>query len=135
MQISNIPLLTGHHTHCTQKGMGHSDGAKRISDTVTLHYAVLGWDCVRKWLAFSLNDGTGGNDLYDSKSDAVRMQSDPKWCLYLCLAAGGMSACEAEIVLKTARKMADWNLHETSRVFIPRIAAEHQQQTLRLLGG
>ncbi len=137
---SRVPVIARHSPHCTQKGMGHSDAAKRISDTVNLHWAA-GWDaCIGKWIAFRLADGTGGHQLYDRKRDAVRDQSDEMLCLYLKIVPGGMDICEAEILLRTHRQLYDngFRLHDPDdryggKDFIPRVAGEHRARTLRML--
>jgi hypothetical protein len=130
-----VPLIVNHNPHCQYKARGHTDAARRIADTVTMHWLAISWDCVRKWLMFRLADGTGGMDLFPTKGDAVRFASNPKHMLYVCLAPGGMSICEAEILLTTARKMADWGLEESERILIPRVAGEHRVTTSRLLRG
>jgi hypothetical protein len=131
----NVPLLVNHNPHCTWKQRGHSDAAKRIADMVTMHWLAILMECTGKWLTFSLNDGTGGRDLYPSKAAAVAHVSNPKNMLYVCLVPGGMSICEAEILLNTGRQMADWGLEDSERQLIPRIAAEHRVRTLKLLRG
>ncbi len=129
------PLIVHHVPSCTYKQKGHTDPAKRIADMVTMHWLAVMMECTGKWLMFNLSDGRGGRDLFPSKYDAVRHASNPKNMLYLCLVPGGMTICEAEICLNTARQMADWGLEESERQLIPRIAGEHRGQMLKLLGG
>jgi len=131
----DTPLLVNHLPHCTYKAKGHTDPAARIADMVTMHWLAIKTECVGKWLMFNLGDGRGGRDLFTSKADAVRFATIPKHMLYICLVPGGMSICEAEIVLNTARQMADWGLEDSERQLIPRIAGEHRGQMLKLLGG
>lgn len=137
-----MTVIVPHNPHCMNKGMGHSDGAKRISDTINLHWSA-GWDnCVGKWAAFRLADGTGGMDLYDTKRDAVRGQSNEFLCMYLRIVPGGMSVCEAEILLKTHRqlydngfRLADPDAKHGGRDLIQRTDPAHRNATLRLLRG
>ena len=130
----SVPLLIHHNPHCTSKA-GHSDEAKRIADTITMHWLAVKTDCVGKWLTFNLSDGKGGMDLYPSKADAVRFARIPKNMLYVCLVPGGMYVCEAEILLKTGRKLSGWGLEDSERQLIPRATGEHRAQMLKLLGG
>lgn len=127
-------LKLAHHANCTYRLRGHSDEAKRVSDVVNLHWIANMWECIGKWVAFRLSDGKNDMALYDSKADAVRHQHDPKKRLYIRLVPGGMSLCEAEIVLRTARQMASkgWEL-DTGPELIRRVAPEHQQRILRQL--
>jgi hypothetical protein len=137
-----IPVLTKHSPHCPAAGLGHTDAAKRISDSVNLHWAA-GWDAsVSKWIACTLVDGKGGEILYDTKRDAVRHQLDEFLCIYICLVPGGMSICEAEILIRTHRQMydsgfrlADPDSNNGGRDLIPRVDANHRIRTLRMLGG
>ena len=130
-----IPLLVNHNPHCTYKAQGHTDEAKRIADTVTMHWLAQSMDVCGKWVAFKLSDGKGGMDLYPRKYDAVRHSANPKYMLYICLQAGGMSICEAEICLNTARKLSSWGLEDSERQLIPRVAGEHRAQVMNLLRG
>jgi|SRR5579871_2114284 len=137
-----MTLITAHVKQCQWKALGHSDAAKRVSDTINLHWAVNHWDCVGKWVAFALQDGTGGMDLFPSKRDAVRLQSDELRCMYLRIVPGGMGICEAEILLRVHRqlhtngyRLADPDSKNGGKSFIPRVDARHMNETLRLLGG
>jgi hypothetical protein len=92
---------------CTLGVFGHSDAAKRLSDAVNLHFATLGFDCKRKWIAVTLSEGKGGETLYDTKRDAIRHQLDEFWCAYICLTGAPMNVCEAEVIITTHRKAYD----------------------------
>jgi hypothetical protein len=135
----NVPLLINHIPQCPLHGKGHSDAAKRISDTTYLHKAAVGWDSVGKFIACSLSDGKCGTDLYDSHYDAVRMHPNESdlYC-YIRLRPEGMTVCEAEIFLKVARqahaagfRLTDPDKRENNRALIPRIATEHQGRIIR----
>jgi hypothetical protein len=144
--LAQTPVLVRHDSHCTRKGFPHSDAAKKVSDTLNLHWAAAlagEYDSViRKWVVFSLSDGAGGMQMYDSKRDAVRHHKalDEKLFMYLCLAPGGMGVCEAELQLRTYRQLydngarfADPDHARGGMDFINRIAAEHRVETLRRL--
>lgn len=128
-----VPLLTWHTPHCEYRQRGHTDAAKRISDMVTMHWLAMQFSVSGKWLAFRLQDGRGGRDVYPSKFDAVRHSSNPKQMLYVCMVPGGMNICEAEILLNTSRQMAHWGLEDSERQLIPRVAGEHRAAIARLL--
>lgn len=85
---------------------GHTDDAKRLSDAANLHWAAAEWGSVGKFIAFDLNDGSTDGNLYDSRIDAVRHQSNEYNCGYIHLHPLGMTPCEAEILLKTARQLS-----------------------------
>jgi hypothetical protein len=131
----SVPLIINHNPHCEYKARGHCDEAKRISDTITMHWLAQLTDCVGQWVMFNLQDGRGGMDLFPRKYDATRHASNPKNMLYICLVPGGMSICEGEIVLQTARAMSSWGLEDSERQMISRVAGEHRTRTLKLLRG
>src|SRR5260370_11403779 len=91
MQMSNEPLLINHVPQCPFHGKGHSDAAKRISDATYLHRAASGWDCVGRFIACRLSDGTGGNTLFESHFDAVRIHpNESELYCYIRLRPEGM---------------------------------------------
>lgn len=117
---------------------GHTDAAKRVSDAVNLHFAALGFDSARKWIAVRLHDGSGGEQLYDSKRDAIRHQLDEFLCAYICLTGTPMSVCEAEIFMMTNRKaydagfrLADPDAKSGGPDLIPRVATDHRLEIIR----
>jgi len=125
---------------CRMGALGHTDAAKRVSDAVQLHFSIMGFDCARHWIACRLDNGKGGETLYDNKRDAIRHQLDEYLCMYVCLTGAPMSVCEAEILLATHRKaydagfrMADPDTAAGGRELIPRVAIEHQLSTIRAL--
>jgi hypothetical protein len=140
-----VPLIVSHTAGCPLRGIGHTDAAKRVSDAVNLHMlaadAGWAWDNVRgKFMAFALADGKSDGVLYDSKRDAVRHQSDEFLCMYLKLHAGGMSICEAEIMLKIHRqaysngfRLADPDSKSGGRDIIPRMATDKVLNQIRAL--
>jgi hypothetical protein len=141
----STPLLVPHTAGCPLRGIGHTDAAKRVSDAVNLHMlasdAGWAWDNVKgRFMAFRLENGASDGTLYDTKQDAVRHQGDEFLCMYLKLHAGGMSACEAEIMLKIHRqaydngfRLADPDSKTGGRDIIPRMATDKALAQIRAL--
>ena len=102
------PVLVPHDVNCARKGFGHSDAAKRVSDTYRLHRIAAGNDAIGKWLAVALADGTSDNVLYDSKQAAVRHQHhNEQWYAFIAVGAWDMNPCEAEEFLSINRTLYD----------------------------
>jgi hypothetical protein len=140
----NSPLIMRHVRQCQYIATGHTDEAKRISDTVTLHWVAGGWDmCVGKWMAFKLSDGRSDNQLYPTKQAAVMYQKGIyQHYFYIRLVPGGMNVCEAESLLTLHRRARerdiatpDIDAQNGGRDLIPRITVEERNQQLRDLGG
>lgn len=118
----------------------HTDAAKRISDAAMMAWTVYGWDSVRKWMSFKLEDGRTDHGLYPSKRDAVRHVPNELAYAFICLHPGGMGLCEAEIMLQFTRKavkagfrLADPDSPHGGRDVIPRISTEKIHAQLRAL--
>lgn len=101
-----MTVLVQHTKDCPNPGLGHSDGAKRIFDTYTLHRVADPFGSQGKWFAFSLNDGTTDNVLYDTKTDAARHQPDERWYGYVQITPARMTVCSAEAYLMLLRRMS-----------------------------
>jgi hypothetical protein len=141
----STPLIVSHTAGCPLRGIGHTDAAKRVSDAVNLHMlasdAGWAWENVRgQFMAFRLEDGRSDGTLYPTKLDAVRHQYDEFTCMYLKLHAGGMSVCEAEIMLKIHRqaysngfRLADPDHKSGGRDIIPRMATDKALNQIRAL--
>ena len=100
--------MTNHQHYCRQKLLGHSDPAKRVSDTYNLHKAVDQYGTVGKWLAFRLDDGSSDDVLYDSKQDAVSHQHhNEHFYMFVKMGPASMSVCDAETILSVHRRMYD----------------------------
>lgn len=142
-----VPLIVSHTAGCPLRGIGHTDAAKRTSDAVNLHMlardAGWAWDnVVGKFMAFRLENGASDGVLYDTKQAAVRHQSDEFLCMYLKLHGGGMSICEAEIMLKIHRqaysngfRLADPDSKNGGRDIIPRMATDKALNQIKALNG
>lgn len=135
-------LVIAHIPQCPFIGKGHSDAAKRISDATYLHLVAQGADAAGKFIACRLSDGTGGNTLYDSHFDAVRMHPNESdlYC-YIKLRFEGMNVCDAEIFLKVARqahdagfRLTDPDKRSNNRALIPRVDRSHNIRIARGLG-
>jgi hypothetical protein len=137
------PLIVNHTSGCQYRFKGHTDDAMRVADAITLHWVAGGWDgCVGRWMAFKLADGRTDNILYPSQYDAVRHQKGIyQHYMYLKLVPGGMSICEAEILLALHRKARQRDIgtpdidQKKNRDLIPRLTVEERNQQLRQLGG
>lgn len=102
-----MPTQT-HSEWCPLKGRTHTDAARKVSDTYNLHRVALGFNANGKWFAVRLSDGTGDDVLYDRKIEAVRHQKhNEKHYAFLRIMAPSMTACEAEVMLSTHRRMYD----------------------------
>ena len=135
-----MPMSTVGKSNCTH-GV-HTDAAKRISDGTCLVWTGYGWDCVGKWMSFSLEDGRNkdGYAVYPTKRDAVTHTENELRYLFVKLHPVGMSACEAEIMLQFTRKavangirLADPDVAHGGRDVIPRITTENLAAQMRAL--
>jgi hypothetical protein len=78
------------------------DSAKRISDTVNDLCLRLDFDERRRsWLAFSLQEGKWDGNVYPTRRDAVRHQSNEFYAIYISMnqSMGGMDTNAAYVVL------------------------------------
>lgn len=101
--IEHVSEPFTHDPHCAHITR-HSDGAKRCSDVVNMHLAVLGFGAHRQWVAIRLSDGGSDGVLYAARRDAVRHQLDESQCAYVCVPPTQMSVCSAEAFLAFHRK-------------------------------
>jgi hypothetical protein len=128
-----------HAQWCQRKWKRHSDAARRLADTYNLHRTALGLDSVGKWFAAALADGTGDGVLYDSKSDCVLHQKhNESNYTYVKIVPTGMNACEAHVMLATARRLYDHGMrmvdpdHRRGGLdLIKRITVEDQLAAMR----
>lgn len=102
------PVLVLHNQWCQQKGLGHSDAAKRLADTWNLHRAANPYGSLGKWFAAALADGHTDGVLYDSKRDAVvHQRHNEQYYTFVKIIPSTMSVCEAEVMLRIARALYD----------------------------
>lgn len=85
--------------------MKHSDAAKRIYDTYSLHRLADPIGNLGRVFAVSIADGTTDNVLYDTRQDAIRHQHHNEWYYdYVRISPTQMSLCDAELFLSGIRK-------------------------------
>jgi hypothetical protein len=126
---------------CRHHPAGHTDDARRVSDTTRLAWTVYGYDgFVSKWMSFSLQDGSSNSEVYPSKLDAMRHTSNEYHHMFLVMHPGGMSECEAEIMLtvhRNARRkaiaMPRLDLPNGGPDLIPRIGHDKIRNQIRAL--
>lgn len=100
--------MNEHQPWCQHKAFGHEDAAKRIADQYNLHRIGAEYDSIGRWIAARLTDGTSDGVLYDTKADAVRHQHhDENYYTFIRINPTSMNACEAAVMLKTARTLYD----------------------------
>jgi hypothetical protein len=92
---------------CRSHPFGHADSARRMADTVNLHWTAQQWDAIGKWVAVRLSDGGSDGVLYDRKADAVRHQFSEYQCAYVRIIRDQMSVCEAHTFIEVSRRAYD----------------------------
>jgi hypothetical protein len=108
-----VTVLVQHSKDCPHPGLGHSDAAKRIFDTYTLHRVADPMGSLGQWFAFRLSDGTTDNVLYDGKSSAAHYQKhDEKYYGYIQVTMARMTICSAEAYLMLLRRMSDAGIRQ-----------------------
>ena len=138
-----MSLIINHVAQCRYRATGHSDEAKRVSDTVSLHWIAGGWPVIGKWMGFKLQDGQSDNMLYPSKFEAMRHQKgNYLYYLYVAHAGGNMTVCEAELLIALHRKARardmfrpDLDAPNGGPDLIPRLGIRERNQQLDDLGG
>ena len=104
-----MPVLVRHDPgcyHAREADGGHSDAAKRLSDTYNLH--VTCGARIGSVFAYSLADATSDGTLYDSRQDAVDHQRHNEgWRGYVRMGPGRMSVCQAAAVIRWDRQAAE----------------------------
>jgi hypothetical protein len=82
----------------------HSDAAKRVSDTFSLHRVADPFGNIGYWFAAALADGQTDGTLYASKQDAIKHQHhNENYYTFIQIVPASMTPCEAEVMLKVAR--------------------------------
>lgn len=108
---------------------GHSDAAKRFSDTYNLHKAAGS----RGWIAVGYADGQSDGSVYDTRADAVRHMwpREDRYFYAILDSAPSMSVCAAESVLRWKRIMSEIEEPDSGMEVIPRLAVEDQEAQIR----
>lgn len=92
----------------------HSDAAKRVADTYSLHRIADPYGCIGSWIACALLDGESDNVLYDTKADAIKHQHhNENFYTYIQIVPSSFTACEAEVMIKVARMAYDAGMRIT----------------------
>jgi hypothetical protein len=93
---------------CRMGAFGHTDAARRVSDTTIQQWTDHGWDgYVGWWMSFTLTDGRSDGILYPTKRAAVIHVPDEFRFMFLKMHPMGMNPCEAEIMLRMYRNAYD----------------------------
>ena len=129
-----MTVLVPHTRDCPKPGMGHSDAAKRLYDTYTLHKVADLFGNLGKWFAVRLADGTGDGMLYDSKDECALFQRiDERYFAYVQVTHAQMTICSAEAYLMLLRRMYDAGIRQVDpreakggREMIKRVSSEDQ---------
>jgi hypothetical protein len=91
------------------------------------------------WFAATLSEGRSDDVLYGTKRDCVRHQHhDEQYYTFVKIAPCDMKACEAEVMLRTARnlydkgmRLADPDHHHGGMDLIKRVSVEDQLAAMR----
>lgn len=123
----------------------HTDAAKRISDTYSLHRLADPIFSIGRWFGVCLADGTSDNCLYDTRLAAViHSRHNESYFGYIQIVPSHMSVCDAETWLNIQRRMFDKGIRMNDREhragglsMIPRASHEDQMAQVRsiLSGG
>jgi len=136
------PVLVAHDPGCRfarEADGGHSDAAKRLSDTYNLH--IVAGARRGSVIAYSLADATTDGTVYDSREDAVAHQRHNEGRRgYVRIGAGRMTVCEAAAVIRWDRQAAELaaaQLGEKSGGLevIPRLGIEERERQLAAMSG
>lgn len=131
----SVPALVRHDTGCKYarpSDGGHTDAAKRVSDTYNLHLIGAGDLAKGQWIAVALADGASDNVLYASRLAAVKHQHhNEQYCAYIRIMPTQMTVCEAEAFLRMHRlaydngfRMTDPEAPGGGHDIVPRITGE-----------
>jgi hypothetical protein len=124
----------GRVTGVRNAGAGHSDAARRFSDTYNLHRAA---GTTAGWIAVAYADGSGGQDVYEFRAAAVESLWPYEDRYFYCtLEQPSMTVCAAESVLRWRRVMSeietpDRDYQGGGLEVIPRLANEDQEAQIQ----
>jgi len=95
-----------HAQYC--RTLEHTDPAKRIHDTYSLHRLADPIGNIGRWFAVAIADGTSDRVLYDSRRDAIRHQHhNEHYYAYIQIVPSDMTLCDCEFFLSGVKKMYD----------------------------
>jgi hypothetical protein len=87
-----------------------SDAAKRFSANINgLISFSDAWEIRHSWIAVKLEDGSYDGTIYDTRSDAIRHQSDERLCCYFPIGnfLNGLKPADAQLLLDLQRHAYD----------------------------
>lgn len=138
----SVPVLVQHEPGCRyarEADGGHSDAAKRLSDTYNLH--IMSGAPIGAVFAFRLSDATSDHVLYDSREDAVMHQRHNEgWHGYVRIGPGRMSVCMGASVLRYQRQATELAAAQRGEKsggleVIPRLTIEGRERQLAAMRG
>lgn len=136
-----IPILFAHDAGCRfarESDGGHSDAAKRLSDTYNLHKT---FGEVRGVIAFSLSDGSSDDTVYPDRETAVAHQHHNETRRgYTSLSAPYMSVCNAAALIRFERHAAkiapaQRGARDGGLVVIPRLTSDGLNRQINAMNG
>lgn len=74
------------------------DRSRRVSDSFNARITFMKWDEIQHaWMAFKLSDGSTDGNVYYSRREAIRHQTDERVCAYIAFknCPNGISPSEA----------------------------------------
>lgn len=113
---STIPLCK-HKLQLCDKCIIVGDAAKRMAGIINGYITFVPlWELKSKWVGIRLADGGSDGTLYGSRDDAIRHQTDERFCAYVCMASmiQGAKPLDCAIFLEFHRQAYDsgMRLHE-----------------------
>lgn len=122
--------------HAREDNGGHSDAAKRLSDTYNLHKTLGMRSGV---IAISLNDGSSDDTVYPDRQTAIDHQRhNENWFGYIELIEPSMSVCQAAAVMRWQRITSRMNTARKGEtdgglIVIPRLTIEGREAQLHAI--
>lgn len=137
----DIPIITAHDPGCKfarEANGGHSDAARRVSDTYNLHKSM---GMRGGFIAVSFADGSSDDTIYPSRAEAIAHQHhNERWFAYIELLAPFMTVCDAASTLRwqlQATKLAPVDRDDSSGGFIviPRLSTQDRERQFAAMNG
>lgn len=113
----------------------YSEAAHRVADIHNMHI-FADRSNVGHWLAVKLSDGSSDGVVYDHRRDAVKHQLHESQCAYIKIHPQGMTAEEAEGILRFFRFAYDNGFRVTDpegpEIILPSTTEDYFSQLRRL---
>jgi hypothetical protein len=134
----NVKLCRHGHAIC-KECIDISDAAKRMADIINGMVAFNQWDQLRNtWLALRLSDGGFDGNLYATREEAIKHQSDERHCAYVWMGnfLQGAKPLDCAIFLESQRQAYDagMRLHEPEAPQLIMPTAAYDKMTGRVRG-